>query len=152
MLLLLLLLKLNSHEILHLHEVIGKHTELLILRVISTTLRIEHHLHVHAVWVHIVHSLAWELHLILHHHTWELVHILHAVHAHGGLHLVIHTIILSHLLTAIWCATPSPQLMISMSIGALITILALATYNQKQGRVRRISEKVIWKTCFEKSI
>ena len=128
LLLLLLLLELNSHKILHLHEVVWEHAELLILWIIPTALRIEHHLHVHAVGVHIVHPLTWERHLILHHHTWELIHILHAVHAHGGLHLVIHTIVWSHFLTTIWCATTRPQLMISMSIRALITILALATY------------------------
>lgn len=65
---LLLLLELHTHQLaLHLHELlIWNHTELLILGVVATTL-MEHHLHVH-IWVNVVHSLAWEAHLVLHHH------------------------------------------------------------------------------------
>lgn len=85
--LLLLLVHLEAHEPLHLHQLIWNHAELLILRVITRTLRVEHHLHVH-VWVNVVHSLTGESHLILHHHAWELVHVLHAIHAHRLRHLV----------------------------------------------------------------
>ena len=117
--LLLLLLKLlhilHTHEILHLHEVVWDHAELLILWIIATSLRIEHHLHVH-VRVDIIHTLTWEAHLVLHHHAWELVHILHALHADWRWHVIsIHSIILSHFWTS-WCAIASSQLMLSMGV------------------------------------
>lgn len=92
-------MELHSHQlVLHLHELVWNHAELLILWVIATALGIEHHLHVH-VRVNVVHALTWEAHLVLHHHSWELVHVLHAVHAHGGWHLVVHSTlaVLSHL-------------------------------------------------------
>lgn len=94
----LLLLQLDSHQlVLHLHELVWNHAELLVLRVVTASLWIEHHLHVH-VRVDVVHVLAWESHLVLHHHSRELVHILHSVHAsHRSRHLVVHTTILSHL-------------------------------------------------------
>jgi hypothetical protein len=110
----LLLLKLHAHKILHLHEVVGDHAELLILWIISTSLWIEHHLHVH-VGVNIIHTLTWEAHLVLHHHTRELIHVLHAVHAEWGGHLVVHTIILSHLWTS-RCAIIGSQLVVSVRI------------------------------------
>lgn len=93
----LLLLHLESHQALHLHKLIWDHAKLLILRIISGTLWIEHHLHVH-VGVNIVHSLTAEgCHIVLHHHAGELVHVLHAVHAHWLWHLVVHTTaVLSH--------------------------------------------------------
>ena len=132
--LLLLLLELlhilHSHEILHLHEVVGDHAELLILRIIATSLRIEHHLHVH-VRVDIIHTLTWEAHLILHHHTRELVHVLHAVHADGSGHILVHTIILSHLRTS-RCAIIGSQLVVAVRIRALVAIFAVSACNQKQ--------------------
>lgn len=89
LLLLLLLLHLESHQALHLHELIWDHSKLLILRIIAGTLRIEHHLHVH-IGVNIVHSLTAEgRHIVLHHHARELVHVLHAVHAHWLWHLIV---------------------------------------------------------------
>lgn len=95
---LLLLLQLHTHQlILHLHELVGHHAELLILWVVAASLRVEH-LHVHHIGVDIVHSLTGEAHLVLHHHTWELVHVLHAVDAHRRWHLVAHSLaVVSHL-------------------------------------------------------
>lgn len=93
----LLLLKLHTHQlILHLHELVWHHSKLLVLRIVSTSLWVEHHLHVH-VWIDIVHSLAREAHLVLHHHTGELVHILHTIHSHRGWHLVAHSVVLANL-------------------------------------------------------
>jgi hypothetical protein len=112
---LLLLLELHSHQVLHLHKVVRDHSELLILWIIATSLWIEHHLHVH-VGVDIIHTLTWEAHLVLHHHAWELVHVLHALHADWRWHIVsIHTIILSHFRTS-WCAIARSQLMLSMGV------------------------------------
>lgn len=111
----LLLLKLHlSHQVLHLHEVVRDHTELLILRIITAALWIKHHLHVH-VRVDIIHTLTWESHLALHHHAWELIHVLHAFHANWSGHLVVHSIILSHLGTS-RCVIISSQFMVSVRI------------------------------------
>lgn len=95
----LLLLQLHSHQlVLHLHELVGHHAELLILGVVAAALWVEHHLHVD-VWIHVVHSLARESHLVLHHHTWELVHVLHTVHSHWCWHLsTVHAV-------AVWSTT-----------------------------------------------
>lgn len=91
LLLLLLLLELHSHQlVLHLHELVGNHSKLLILWIISTSLWIEVHHQIH-LRVHVVHTLTWEAHLILHHHTWELVHILHFLQWRR--HLVVHTVV-----------------------------------------------------------
>lgn len=128
LLLLLLLLKLHSHKILHLHEVVGDHAELLILWIISTSLRIEHHLHVH-VGVDIIHTLPWEAHLILHHHTRELIHVLHAVHANRCGHLVLHALILVHLGTS-WCAIIGSQLVFSVRVRALVHVFAIAALSK----------------------
>lgn len=91
LLLLLLLLELHSHQlVLHLHELVGNHSKLLILWIISTSLWVEVHHQIH-LRVHVVHTLTWEAHLILHHHTWELVHILHFLQ--WSRHLVVHTVV-----------------------------------------------------------
>ena len=129
-----MLLKLHSHEVLHLHEVVWDHSKLLVLWVISTTLWIEHHLHVH-IWINIIHSLAWESHLILHHHTLELVHVLHAIHSDWRWHLVVHPIILSHLWTA-WCAIIGSQLMIAVCVRAFISIFAMTACISKQIKLK----------------
>ena len=129
LLLLLLLLKLHSHKILHLHEVVGDHAKLLILWIIATSLRVEHHLHVH-VGVDIIHTLPWEAHLILHHHTRELIHVLHAVHANGRGHLILHAIILSHL-GAGRCAIIGPELVVAVRVRALVSVFAMAACKTK---------------------
>lgn len=129
-----MLLKLHSHDVLHLHEVVWDHSKLLVLWVISTTLWIEHHLHVH-IWINIIHSLAWESHLILHHHTLELVHVLHAIHSDWRWHLVVHPIILSHLWTA-WCAIIGSQLVIAVCVRAFISIFAMTACISKQIKLK----------------
>lgn len=96
----LLGLHLHSHHFLHVHELVGHHTvlELSVLWVLATVLRIEHHLHVR---VH-VDTLWWEAHLVLHHHSWELVHVLHIHAVHHWIWLGCHVV--SHLATH-WLAT-----------------------------------------------
>lgn len=124
----LLLLQLHSHQlVLHLHELvwIGDHAKLLILRIVATTLESVHH-QVH-LWVHVVHALSWEAHLVLHHHAWELVHVLHSIHSHWSRHLVVHTVVLTHLLAS-WGALGSPQFLITVSIRALVTKFAVSSY------------------------
>lgn len=94
-----LLLHLHAHHFLHLHELVWHHTvlELSVLWVLGTIL-VEHHLH---IWVN-VHTLGWHAHhLVVHHHSWELLHVLHmhAIHWVGLRYLVV-----SHLSTH-WLAT-----------------------------------------------
>jgi len=81
------------------HELVWHHTvlELSVLWVLGSIL-IEHHLHVR---VH-VETLGWHAHhLVLHHHSWELLHILHALHHWVWLWCLT---ILSHLSTH-WLAS-----------------------------------------------
>jgi len=128
--LLLLLLELHSHQLaLHLHELlVWNHAELLILRIIATTLMTEHHLHIH-IWVNVVHTLTWETHLVLHHHSWELIHILHTtIHSHWCWHLVVHAIAWTHLVITIWGSLRRSQFMVTMSITALVTEFAITTF------------------------
>lgn len=127
--LLLLLLQLHSHQlILHLHELVWDHAKLLILGVVATALRIEHHLHIH-IWVNVVHSLTRESHLIIHHHTWELVHLLHAFHVHWSWHLLTHATAWSHFWllwrTCSWC---SSKFVFTMCVLAFISELAVSTF------------------------
>lgn len=94
-----LLLHLHAHHFLHVHELVWHHTmlKLSVLWILGTTL-VEHHLHVR---VH-VDTLSWEAHLVLHHHTWELLHVLHIHTLHHWVWL--GCLILSHLSTH-WLAT-----------------------------------------------
>lgn len=94
----LLLLLLHDHQlVLHLHELVlvQVHAELLVLGIVATTLwEVHHQVHLR---IHVVHALSREAHLVLHHHAWELVHVLHTIHSHWSWHLIVHAVVLAHL-------------------------------------------------------
>jgi len=126
----LLSLHLHSHKVLHVHELIWHHScllELLTLWVlVLLSLSIEHDLHIH-VRIHI-HALAWEGHLILHHHTIEWVHILHAIHHRAWLrHFVVH-FHTSHFSTCTWLLLNRSEFSLSVSILALVSIFAKTVF------------------------
>jgi hypothetical protein len=122
---------LHSHVLilhLHLHVLIRNHPlmELLILRILP--LRVLHK-HIQILMIHIHILLIW--HLVLHHNTLKLIHIIRIIHINLRGHWHLHTIHYSyssyHFIG--WFRNRSSrisQFMISMSIWTLICISALS--------------------------
>lgn len=113
----------------HLHKLILTHHVLVELLILSL-LRIEHHLHINVhLWIN-VHILHWEL-LILHDHSsWELIHVVHVTHHWlWGWHLIV-IIMHSHFWLLVLAVIA--KLCISVGVGALVSVLAVTTYNKNK--------------------